>query len=81
MGATRLASGFLRQRLTDKRVISAVCEPLLLVYESFPQCPTRDASPPLELAFSGSVLCLRLVLAGPLPYYKSFTYSVSYILH
>ena len=30
MGATRPAlSGFLRQRLTNKRVISAVCEPLL----------------------------------------------------
>ena len=33
MGATRPASGFLRQRLTNKRVISAVCEPLLIVYE------------------------------------------------
>ena len=28
MGATRPASGFLRQRLTDKRAISAVCKPL-----------------------------------------------------
>ena len=25
--------------------------------------PTRDAAPPLEVAFSGSVWCLRLVLA------------------
>ena len=39
MGATRLASGIfqqprlaeLKQRLTDKRVISAVCEPLFCV--------------------------------------------------
>ena len=29
MGATRPASGFLRQRFTDRRVISAACEPLL----------------------------------------------------
>ena len=32
MGATRPASGFLRQRLTNKRVISAVCEPLFGVW-------------------------------------------------
>ena len=32
MGATRPASGFLRQRLTDKRVISGVCEPLFGVW-------------------------------------------------
>ena len=30
---------------------------------------------------SGSVLCLRLVVAGPLPYYNNFTYQVSCILH
>ena len=33
MGATRPASGKSRQRLTASRVISAVCEPLYLVYE------------------------------------------------
>ena len=32
MGATRPASGFLRQRLTDKRAISAVCKPLFDVW-------------------------------------------------
>ena len=35
----------------------------------------------LVVAFSVCVLCLRLVVAGPLPYYKNFTYRVSYILH
>ena len=49
--------------------------------EAAEKCPTRDASPPLELAFVGSVLCLRLVLAGPLLYYQNFTCKVSYILH
>ena len=52
----------LRERLTDRYVISAVCEPLLSVI-SIAFFPTRDASPPLVLAFDVSVLCLRLVLA------------------
>ena len=30
---------------------------------------------------SVSVLCLHFVVARPLPYYKNFTYRVSYILH
>ena len=33
----------LRQRLTDRSVISAICESLFIF-------PTRDASPPLEVA-------------------------------
>ena len=33
------------------------------------------------VAFSACVWCLRLVLAGPLQYNKSFTCRVSYILH
>ncbi len=31
MGATRPASGFLRQTLTDMSVIRAVCEPLFSI--------------------------------------------------
>ena len=56
MGATRPASGFLRQRLTDMSVIRAVCEPLLVVYEHciFPERGTRRS--PLVLAFCVSVL-------------------------
>ena len=30
---------------------------------------------------SGSVLCLRFVVAEPLPYYNNLTHRVSYILH
>ena len=58
MGATRPASGKSRQRLTASRVISAVCEPLYLVYEHgfFPDA--RRVAP-----ISGSVLWLRLVVA------------------
>ena len=64
MGATRPASGkckslYTKQRLTDSTNYTSVCEPLS-------QIPTRDASPPLEVAFgdsvSGSVWCLRLML-------------------
>ena len=70
-------------------VIRAVCEPLLIVYEHciFPDArrvaPIRVCVLCLRfvLVLSGSVLCLCLVVAGPLPYYKSFTYRVSYILH
>ena len=58
MGATRPASGFLRQRLTNKRVISAVCEPLFGV-RAFALMPDAGRVAPI----SGSVLCLRFVLA------------------
>ena len=54
MGATRPASGFLRQKFTDRRVFSAACEPLLLCPtrdKAAEKCPTRDASPPLVVAF------------------------------
>ena len=30
---------------------------------------------------SACVWCLRLVVAGPLPYYNNLTHRVSYILH
>ena len=62
MGATRLASGIfqqprlaeLKQRLTDKRVISAVCEPLFCVRTlHFPDA--RRVAP-----ISACVWCLRL---------------------
>ena len=56
MGATRHRA--LRQRLTNRHVISA--ELLCLVYEPLLWCPTRDASPPLEVAFCTCVLCLSL---------------------
>ncbi len=65
MGATRLASVFqrprpaaLRQRLTDWRAIGtvselsfSVCTLHFLREEAAEKCPTRDASPPLEVAF------------------------------
>ena len=55
------------QRLTDSRVINAVCEPsfsvctlhLSRVQRLLKNAPTRDASPPLEVAFCACVLCLR----------------------
>ena len=45
MGATRPASGFLRQRLTDKRVISGICEPLFGV-GAFTLMPERGTRRP-----------------------------------
>ena len=36
------------QRLTDRRVINAVCEPSYRVQRLLKNAPTRDASPPLE---------------------------------
>ena len=42
----------LKQRLTDRRVISAVCEPLFYMYEHSLHLSRRgDASPPLVFAF------------------------------
>ena len=66
MGATRLASGKLKQKLTDSTNYAPV-------YESLPSCPTRDASPPLELAFVGSVWCLRGL------YYTTKTLHAEYL--
>ena len=59
--------GALRQRLTDRHVISAVCEPLFMAFSRretrlLKNAPTRDASPPLELAFGGSAWWQHLVL-------------------
>ena len=66
MGATRPASGFLRQRFTDKRVFSSVCESLFGVW-AFALMPDAGRVPHLclrlVLALGGSVLCLRFVLA------------------
>ena len=56
MGATRLASGIkerlihYKQRLTDSSNYTSACKP-------FPKCPTRDASPPLEVAFGVCPSC------------------------
>ena len=48
--------GILRQKFTDKRVISAACEPMCMNL-----ClNARRETPPLEVAF---VACLHLVLA------------------
>ena len=54
MGATRLASGKLKQRLTDSSEISTICEPLFSAI--FPDA--RRVAP-----IRVSVWCLRLVLA------------------
>ena len=50
MGATRLASGIVQL------LFSRVC----IVFFSF-IIPTRDASPPLEVAFSGTVLMVAFI--------------------
>ena len=60
MGATRLASGkmqrlYTKQRLTDSTNYTPVCESYALITERGTRLlkkPTRDASPPLVLAFS-----------------------------
>ena len=59
MGATRLASGkkqcsYTKQRLTDSTNYTPVCESFALITERGTRLlkkPTRDASPPLVLAF------------------------------
>ena len=58
MGATRLASGKLKR--DSQVVVKLVLSVSLYLVLSF---PTRDASPPLVLAFGACVGCLRLVLA------------------
>ena len=50
MGATRLASGIVQL------LFSGFCMSFLFIF------PTRDASPPLEVALVGSVWCLSTVL-------------------
>ena len=60
MGATRLASGkmqcsYTKQRLTDSTNYTPICEAFALITERgtrLQKKPTRDASPPLVLAFS-----------------------------
>ena len=62
MGATRLASGkmqcsYTKQRLTDSTNYTPVCESFALNTERGTRLlkkPTRDASPPLVLAFDAS---------------------------
>ena len=61
MGATRLASGIKAKVHTPNKDSHAALITRLSVNFCL-KIPTRDASPPLVLAFSGSVLCLRLVL-------------------
>ena len=62
MGATRLASGIKAKVNTPNKGSHAALITRLSVNFCL-KIPTRDASPPLVLAFSGSVLCLHLVLA------------------
>ena len=62
MGATRLASGIKAKVNTPNKGSHAALITRLSVNFCL-KIPTRDASPPLVLAFSGSVLCLRLVVA------------------
>ena len=62
MGATRLASGIKAKVHTHNKGSHAALITRLSVNFCL-KIPTRDASPPLVLAFSGSVLCLHLVLA------------------
>ena len=56
MGATRLASGIVQ-------LFSGFCMSFLFIFpmrlEAAKKCPTRDASPPLEVAFCGGVLTFR----------------------
>ena len=59
MGATRLASGkmqcsYTKQKLTDSTNYTPICESFALITERGTRLlrkPTRDASPPLEVAF------------------------------
>ena len=59
MGATRLASGkmqcsYTKQKLTDSTNYTPICESFALITERGTRLlrkPTRDASPPLVLAF------------------------------
>ena len=78
MGATRPASGFLRQRLTDMNVISTVCEPLFGVW-AFALMPDAGRVAPI----SACVLCLRLELAfsGSGTFYHTTTTYTPSILH
>ena len=50
MGATRPASGIKDKGSQTGSVITADCEPLFCVW-TLHFSPTRDASPPLEVAF------------------------------
>ena len=73
MGATRPASGIKAIGLNKGS------QTVLITLMSVSLALKSDAGRVAPI--SGSVLCLRLVVAGPLPYYKSFTCRVSYILH
>ena len=73
MGATRPASGIKAIGLNKGS------QTVLITLMSVSLALKSDAGRVAPI--SGSVLCLRLVVAGPLPYYKSFTCGVSYILH
>jgi hypothetical protein len=73
MGATRLASGIKAIGLNKGS------QTVLITLMSVSLALKSDAGRVAPI--SGSVLCLRLVVAGPLPYYNNFTCRVSYILH
>ena len=62
MGATRLASGIKAKAHTLNKGSQTALITRLFVSLAL-KIPTRDASPPLVIAFCGSVLYLRLVIA------------------
>ena len=73
MGATRPASGIKAKAHKHKSSALITCLSVNLCFNA----DNAGRVAPI----SGSVLCLRLVVAGPLPYYNNFTCRVSYILH
>ena len=73
MGATRPEVGNTLNKGSQTALITlSVCEPLSLI-------PTRDASPPLEVAFSGSAWCLRWVLVQ-LVCYRCTTLNICLVI-
>ena len=77
MGATRLASG-IKERLTDRHVISAVCESLFSSVWTFSLMPAGRVAP-----ISACAWWLRLVLAfsGSGTFYHTTTTYTPSILH
>ena len=78
MGATRLASG-IKERLTDRHVISAVCESLFSSVWAFSLMPDAGRVAPI----SACAWWLRLVLAfsGSGTFYHTTTIYTPSILH
>ena len=70
---------FRGKRLTQtlSYVLMSLCPYVSRVSGSWLSCTDAGRVAPI----SACVLCLRFVVARPLPYYKNFTCRVSYILH